>query len=331
MAGGEREATARMAKRVADDVFPAFGWRQVGGLNANFDCTSPEDHVTENHPSDVVFTYEDPYTPVPIYVQFDLKSYASGTLKASKIREALESMARSTACANRSEEWRNKYIDGTRPALCVGALFIYNHDASYDKSFTSVLRSAGAKPLGIPPNQRLVVFGPDDVAYLASVAKDMKSLRDPDKPVLPPKNQCFFFQPHLQRWKAEDPEWSSASLEMLTAPYFTVGYRRATPEPTEGYIVYYRNSGETVDEYLYIFDYLFKYQLLRQAVKVQIRMPFRAQAAPAIFEVAKDEYASLYAHFPEFRTTIRARLENITQEAVDILHPQHSYIEIGGL
>lgn len=332
MAGGERESTARMAKKVADEVFPVFGWRQVGGVNENFGCTSPEEHRTDNHPADVVLTYDDPYTRGAVYVHFDLKSYASDTLNNSRVRAALESASRTTACANRSEEWRDRYTDRSRGAECIGALFIYNHDAGYDRNFADVLQSVGSRALGIPPNQRVVVFGPEDVCYLASVAKDIKALRDPDSRPwpLPSRDDCFFWQPHLQKFKATDPCWKSATVENLTGPYLTVGFRRQTV-PQEGYLIYYRHGGETVDEFLYLFDYLFKFQLLKQAVKVQIRMPFPGRTTAHVFEAAKRDYASLYAHFSEVSEMLTERLTNVELGIVDVLHPQQSYVEIGGL
>ena len=140
---GETGSIAEMAKRVSRDVFKWFKWQLVPLYDQNFDCLKQEKHAPtkkqeHTHPVDVVFTYNDPYLDHPVLLNSDLKSYSKSSITSPNIRSALRSLALTIDCARVSEEWRARY-DKTGTAEIRGLLFVYNHDAEWDRDFANLL------------------------------------------------------------------------------------------------------------------------------------------------------------------------------------------------
>ncbi|MCY0853228.1 hypothetical protein [Cupriavidus sp. D39] len=94
---------AKMAEKLSKELFAEFLWQKMGPTNINWPCEDQSSHKAITHPSDVVFYYEEPYTQARTYVNCDLKSYAKGSITASSIRSAIESLARALSCAEKSE------------------------------------------------------------------------------------------------------------------------------------------------------------------------------------------------------------------------------------
>ncbi|MCQ4437276.1 hypothetical protein NO135_19980, partial [Clostridioides difficile] len=86
---GETSAIAKMAVRVSDDLFEWFRWKRIPLPDLNFDCVKTATHAPSKdkhtHPVDAVFHYTDPYLNKIIYMNTDLKSYASGSIDANGI------------------------------------------------------------------------------------------------------------------------------------------------------------------------------------------------------------------------------------------------------
>lgn len=138
---------AKMAEILSKKkYFPSsFGNKSALGIAIGL-VKNQELHDANTHPSDVVFYYDEPYRATRTYIQCDLKSYSRGSIKPQNIKNAIEALARSVACANVSEEWRNLYIhDNVTPEIC-GLLFVYNHDGEYDKNFRNGKRFEMRKP-----------------------------------------------------------------------------------------------------------------------------------------------------------------------------------------
>ena len=123
----ETSNIAQMAEKVSKEIFSEFFWEQVGSLDTNWDCCQQEKHNKTTHPTDIVFRYEDPYEQKYININFDLKSYAKGSINATTIRTALESLAMASECTQISEEWQNIYQSKTMNTDIVSSLFVYNH------------------------------------------------------------------------------------------------------------------------------------------------------------------------------------------------------------
>lgn len=171
----ETSNVAAMANKLSNEIFGVFGWTSVGPTDINWDCTEPT-HNCPTHPSDVVFWYDDPYQGDRVYVNFDLKSYAAQTLQKGKVTKALHSLANAVECANSGDRWRATYVDADVNWHCDGALFVYNHDHGFDKSFRVLFDEASAT-VRVPRGRRLCVFGPPEIEYLFNVATDILTLK----------------------------------------------------------------------------------------------------------------------------------------------------------
>ena len=138
---GEPANIADVARMVSKDIFRKFGWHMHPKCDDNFDCTNDSHknvrgNEIDQHPTDVVFSYQDPYLGRQIKLLTDLKSYGGKTITYQKLRSALRSMALSIECASQSEQWREKF--GVLPDESHevrGFLFVHNHDGLFKKDF----------------------------------------------------------------------------------------------------------------------------------------------------------------------------------------------------
>jgi hypothetical protein len=103
---------SKMAEYLSDDIFSEFFWTKIGPTNENWPCEEPEHHKVITHPADVVFFYDEPYDLSRTYVHCDLKSYAKGSVTASAVRGAIESLAAQISCAEKSGSWQQYYDHG---------------------------------------------------------------------------------------------------------------------------------------------------------------------------------------------------------------------------
>lgn len=314
---GETANIAEMASKISKDIFGVFGWTKVGPTDMNWDCTDEAVHATKTHPTDVVFWYDDPYQDDRVYVNIDLKSYATGTILKSKITSALQSLAKTVECANSGEKWKALYVDSDINSHCEGALFIYNHDGEFDRDFRKLLNDA-TTTLRIPKGRRICVFGPAEIEYLYNIATDILTLRGKEE--LPGPSKCDYWYPDLvtARWRTQKP--SAATLEMLTGPWIVL---RANG-PTPSYFIWYRSRGSsTVDHFKYLLDFVFRYQVLStDDVEVTIRLVGADADAITNFAQAREQYARMMHLEP-------SRLKKVTVANVDNVRRSFDEREIG--
>lgn len=288
----ETSKTAAMAMRLSEELFSEFFWTKVGPEDQNWPCEDHEHHGVSTHPADVVFYYDEPYSLKRTYVHCDLKSYAKNTITASAVHGAVESLAKQVACAEKSETWRNLYMhDNVTPDVC-GMLFIYNHDGGFDKEFSSFLSSVKEEKLPLPKGSRLVVLGPRDVYWLDNVRYDIRQLRGAaGAAALPAAEHCKYFYPQLDgRANLQPDKARAATLEMLTSPWIVLEYRHGPGHSQRGFVVYYRRSGESEEEFMYLLDFLRHYQVLGDGTRVDIRSLDGDAAAASRFQKAKHRY-----------------------------------------
>lgn len=288
----ETSKIALMAMKLSDEVFSEFFWTKVGPEDQNWPCEDKVLHGVDTHPADVVFYYDEPYAQRRTFVHCDLKSYAKGSITTATLQGAIASLAKQIACAEKSERWRDLYMHGNvTPNVC-GLLFVYNHDGEYDKDFASVLSAATPKELLLPKGARLFVLGPRDVHWIDNVRYDIRQLRGAAGPAaLPAAQHCKFFYPQLDGRANLQPEKArAATLEMLTSPWIVFEYKHGPALAQRGVIVFYRRSGETEEEFMYLLDFLRHYQVLEDATKVDIRSMASDAAAAARFQKAKQRY-----------------------------------------
>jgi len=325
---GETVNIAEMAVLASAEIFSVFGWEQRVLSDQNFDCVETEKHCKvkakwKKHPTDTVFKYVDPYRGIDVYLNTDLKSYAKGTLDTTDLVGTLRSLSRTTECANKSPEWKTLFVDQTRNHEVLGLLFIYNHDGEYDKDFNEELASLAPSQIQLSPGYMVGIIGPQRVIYLNSVAKDIKSLHSDGQ--LPGKGNRFFYFPHLNRAAALHRESRSASLHALLGPLLVMGYD--FPEKPlaqrRGFYVYYDGAGESVEEFKYLLDYFFKYQIADEHTSITVSMVFPHDAAHPTFDAAKREFARDYwpvanTTHSEFETVLKnikfRHVQNVVQK-----------------
>jgi hypothetical protein len=280
---------AAVAEIISKDLFSEFYWEKSGEWNINWGCEEQERHKCKTHPSDVVFYYDEPYKPVRTYINCDLKSYARGTINSTNIKGAIEGLARSLTCAEKSDEWRQKYIhNNSVPEIC-GLLFIYNHDGGYDKDFFSILNSVRHESLEIPKGSKIVVIGPYDIFWLNNVIYEIVMMRG--KKELPDKGNYSFHYPNLVLKKNVQQQARAATLEMLTAPWITLSYDMPDIPNKKGYVVFYKRRGDSVEEFLYLIDYLMHYQILSNDSFIKVKSIDPDPQSSIFFDKAKQQYA----------------------------------------
>ncbi|MHB0842917.1 hypothetical protein ACYCGP_08755 [Stutzerimonas nitrititolerans] len=285
---------AKMAEKLSKGIFNEFLWGRMEHTNINWPCENPEEHEVKTHPSDVVFWYNEPYSQSRTYVNCDLKSYAKGTIKTQAIREAIESLAKSLRCAEISQEFSDTFIHPDVSANIHGLLFVYNHDNEYDKEFAKILEKVKCEDLDIPKGSKIVVMGPEDIYWLNNVHHEIIHLRG-GAGLLPERDNCRFYYPHLVRKKNVQLEQAkAATLDMLTAPWIILSYVNLKKGSKQGFVIFMRKRGITTDEFLYLIEYLMHYQVIKSETEVTIRMVDPHQNASANFAKAKDQYVADY-------------------------------------
>lgn len=288
---GESSNISKMAEFLSDEVFSEFFWEKVGPVNENWPCEESEKHSCSTHPADVVFYYDEPYTQERTYVHCDLKSYAKTSIQTNAIQNALTSLAKQVACAEKSDTWRKRYMhENVNPSVC-GLLFVYNHDGEYDRTFHSHLTSVKQDKLNLPKGSKLCVLGPEDVFWLDNVRYEIRQMRGKagtDK--LPDAKHCRYFYPQLDRHANIQPiKARAATIEMLTSSWIVLEYEK---QERKGMIVFYRRSGETEAEFVYLLDYLRHYQLLNSQTDIVVKTLAETNATHAMFQKAQHTYIS---------------------------------------
>lgn len=301
---------AQVADTVSQKIFSVFGWQRRSAQDQNWACVTPA-HKKRTHPSDVIFAYDDPFEHARTYINTDLKSYAKESITLTKVRSALKSMAMSTECANKSEEWKGLYVDPSENYKVTGMLFVYNHDGDFDNDFHSFVVDLKPSVLKLRAGYKMFVIGPKAIQHLYSIANDIVAQRG--LALLPSTEDCSFYYPDLIRVRGKSKFWKTATIEMLTSPWQVLKYANGGPEKTQsGYYFYYSGKGDSADEFKFLFDYLFRYQMVERPEQISIRMTELHKHAGANFETAKEQYAKDYYDLPEFKKRLdRIRLDPV--------------------
>ncbi|EOQ21999.1 MULTISPECIES: hypothetical protein [Enterobacteriaceae] len=296
--GGETSAIQRVAGKISDDIFSVFKWDRAARADMNWDCCQ-EAHSKKTHPSDVVFFYIDPYEEEMVYLNTDLKSYAEGTIGKKIVEGALTSLALATECANVSEEWRLKYVHDDSLGYNVrGLLFLYNHDNLYDKDFyENITKKLDHSSINCPPNIKLHLLDPYKISDLINISSDITKLIGSGK--LPQPDKFTYYYPDLSLTRIKHPinQTTPATIELLTSPYIIIKHEAFSwlrDKKPEGYVVYYNQPGDSVDEFVYFFDMLSTYQILTEGKPIVLRHCHIHPNENAIhhFERAKKKYST---------------------------------------
>ena len=332
----------KMAEYVSAEIFQVFGWQRLRLLNHDWECVEKEKHRKQRaktHPSDVVFRYVDPYSGIDTYVLSDLKSYAKSTLDNKDFLRTLRDLANATECANKSPSFKTDYVDQTNSHEVIGLLFVYNHDGGYELDFEDELSAMPTSSIEVDKGNFVGVISPKRVIYLNSVAKEIKSLQADG--LLPAKENRWFLYPHLARSGSAHRESKSCSLPSMLSPIFTLGYE--FPEEVKapdgeaadmwhrrGHFVFYDGEGKSVDEFKYLLDYLFAYQLDSRSNHIYLNLFFGVNNSASIFERARSEFARDYWPISERRQEDFAQILNsITFRTIQSNVPRFNRTELG--
>jgi hypothetical protein len=320
----ETNNRAQIAVRISNEIFELFGWDRRPLRDTNWACVSKR-HGKSTHPADVVFSYDDPFQRVRPYILTDLKSYARTTLTWAKIKEALGSLAMSVDCATRSASFRNLYVAENDNFTVVAMLFIYNNDNLYPKAVEEMLRDLTPKMLGLRAGLKIAVMGPERIKYLNTVANDILVQRGKSR--LPDAEHCVWVYPDLKLYRPKAETGRCATLEMLFGPWQILKCEKTGPDVNDlGFYVYYDGPGDSVDEFTYLLDCLFQFQLVKRDVAISIRMPNASPTAMVHFEKAKESYSNEF--FP-VHELILERLHQVTFARVPTIIPSFNEIDLG--
>lgn len=319
----ETSNIAQMAVKVSTEIFEVLGWNRVGPYDQNWTCVT-ESHDVATHPTDVVFAYDDPYRNERILWNVDLKSYAANTINKSKLSGAIVSLVKTVQCAATSKGWSDLYGDDESNWRCDGMLFVYNHDGEFDRNFGQLLASVENSHLKLQRGRRLAILGPADISYLVNVTSDIIHLRG--REVIPiAKDSTEFWYPDLVRPKHRAQPTSAATIEMVTGPWVTLQIHPQSNGEKRRFLVYYREDGSTVEEFVYLIDSFFRFQMLsvdREAA-IDVRLVSPCKEAITNFAKAKSRIAStLYG-------LTGKRLEAVRCETIQTVVRRFGEIEIG--
>lgn len=310
----ETEAIAKMAEFVSREIFSVFGWERKSHENLNFECEFAE-HRKKTHPVDVVYHYASPLDPNRIYLNVDLKSYARASISSSAIVTAANSLILAVDCANRSKQWRDRYVGSEESYDVHGLLFVYNHDGEFDQNWSRLLADAkiNNRRINATLRQRLYIVGPPDILYLVSVADDIKRQRGDNR--LPARNECWFHYPDLTEARFNRNQSLAATMEILTAPWMIFGFRGTTEAGmVQGSYCYYRGNGDRHEEFCFLIDYLFRTQLVGENNIITIKPFLPTGKVAENFNKAKEVYASDHHALPEFQKRLdRIQLEPLSR------------------
>ena len=291
------------------------------------------DDPSKTHPTDVVFSYTDPYTNVVQYIQTDLKSYAKKTIesKHSKgILETVESLGQQVECADRSSEWQKMYLnDKTSKFNVHGMLFIYNHDNEYDADLLERIPNVEKEKFNLPEKSMMAIFTPKLIRFLLDITVNIEERRNiTDRPnqeqqllwqKIPDYDKCTFFYPDKHNKFTVKGKNLPASLEMITSGMLFYSYEhnyiREDTEEAERIThkilnIYWQEEVDSEEYFTFILEYIFNYQLLHQFNRIFIITPFSSTSGDHLEEAIKS-YAQLYSF-------TKAQLDLVNEKVISL-------------
>ena len=309
---GETANIADIAQKLSKDIFKHFGWHIHPRKDDNFDCIN-DDHegasgsATKTHPTDVVFSYDDPYLAKRVHLLTDLKSYAKSSITHHKIRTALKSLALTVDCAGQSVQWSEKFsVITSDPHEVRGLLFVHNHDNGYEKSFYDEMARVNTKTLPIEGGGVLHYLGPHDIQRLYTISNDILRLKAEQE--LPDK-YTFYYPDLVMRRRHGDVWEQSATFEMLAGPFMTIKHKAFENRPA-GYVIYYNRPGASPEEFEYLLDCFSRFQMLESDELLRIRVVDRSadEDLKSRFDLATKKYAKAWGFDPA-REKVLSRIE----------------------
>lgn len=293
---GETKNIDEMASIISDAIFREMKWDlNEEYKDINWACNSIH-HNRKTHPTDVVFSYKDPYSGEMQYVQTDLKSYSKSSISKVRVASAIDSLATQVECSRDSIEWAEKFRRGESRFGLHGMLFIYNNDEHYDGDLLKTISHVAKKDYKIPVGSTLNILTPRTIRFLMTVVEHIKDRRNIDEDdsatrkneKIAARKDCGFFYPDKHNRIADTSVSHSATLEMITSGMLLFKYKN--PFTGQDVLnVYWDENITSSREFIYLFEFIFHYQLLNQFDHVYVMTPF-CQQAMSYFGQAKRGY-----------------------------------------
>lgn len=325
------EMTAILARK----VLPILYWEEVRGPDdTSWPCVKPE-HNKKDHPTDAVYRFKHPYTGRENYIIFDFKSLAADSIQPANIVNALKSMALTLDCSRLSDVWNKRYAGDTSHDN-IGALMVYNRDDNYKRDFAShiigkLFENFPEQWPQVPTRQEVIIVSPEVIIFLNSMYSDLAELEMEKK--IPDQSKRGFFHPSKI---LNDSDRLLAPHEYYETPLLpdqidsNIIIRCYYPRSEKfDFLIYYRDRGESHEEFMYLFDQLIGYQIVSQANTIQIRAYDPDDNAFPLFERAKELFAAYSSHDDFIVELLMDRLKMITFTSFDKKVPKFYEVEVG--
>jgi hypothetical protein len=294
---GETANIAAISEKISGTIFQVFGWQQYGPVNFNFrEDSALGEKAKQKRPCDVIFGYQDPFLNDEVFLITDLKSYAKSTAKdAEKLKKAISNLGNAHRAANNSDDFQGHLpVEG---ASLSSLLFIFNHDQEYDKDFGTALAENHPSPLDIPTKSNLYVFGPPQIQFFLDIYNDLQKIYGEETML---KGKFRYFYPNLISAFPTRNYWHSATPELLLSPYIPIIYDIDEKVESNGTTqvkskkcvnFYYSGKGETPEEFCFILDYMFRYNLIDDITQIRIKIPHCGANFMTNFDRAKRDFS----------------------------------------
>ncbi|MFH4665398.1 hypothetical protein WMQ48_11705 [Vibrio cidicii] len=310
-----------MAAIISDKIFTEMKWKlNTDYTDINWTCCD-KFHGKNTHPTDLVFSYIDPYTELTQYIQTDLKSYQKSSISPQKIGNAIKSLAMQVKCARESSEWAGFYREGENKYGLHGMLFIYNNDEQYDKDLLDVIESKATHDYVMPKGSTLNIYSPKLIRFLMTVVeniKDRRNIEDDESAesvwkMIPKRNQCGFYYPDKHNKCASDSSNHPATNEMITSGMLLYTYEHPIHKK-KILNIFWDEDIDSENYFIYLFEFIFNYQMLNMFEKVYVVTPFSPKALMH-FKKAQKIYKAQYA-ITETQRDKLSKIEMISMDTV---------------
>lgn len=321
---------------ISNKIFRELKWDISKHTDLNWSCCT-DSHLRHNqtektHPTDVVFFYKDPYSDIYQYIQTDLKSYSNKTITDSqygKLQSTIKSLAQQVDCSVRNPEWKRLFLNEITEKFRVhGMLFIYNHDNEYDKELLNKLSSILNSDIKFPSDSYLFVLDPVTIRFLLSVTEDIAKRRNYEDyngqlteilwEKIPAWDNCGFFYPDKHNKFASKDRLLPATLEMITSGMIFFHYSHDFIRDRDGnkitnkiLNIYWKEEIIKEEQFVFLIEYIFNYQLLNQFDKIFIVTPFSSSSSTYLSD-AITTYSNIYSFTLDKLNRLRDQLHNIS-------------------
>lgn len=322
---------AELANLITEDIAGFLKWKIHPQNDLNHECMMPETHFKDareddlkTHPTDIVIYYTDPFENKTIYFNTDLKSYGKKSITFSSVKSWLINIITGTVCSNINSSWKKTY-DVTGNYEIRGLLFTYNHDGEFKKPFYDFIHDYPEhtphttkrapqrfhlRDLKVSQDIKLHIIEPQLINNILSIKHDLDKLRIDNKvPSIKNSVPINFYYPNRQMSKnLLKPEDCPATIELINGPFFIMNYGQFSyfeqdPDDAEkaikttkngGNIIFYREKGESVEEFIYLIETLMTLELINENSSTLIR-----HASVNIDKTAKSNFDSAIRKYCE--------------------------------